>query len=305
MNILIFITILFALLFISLFFIFRWRRIYKTKTPLFSPSSEQDLFIEIDEFNIRYQVSGSGPKLALIHGIGANLNTWDDLVPYLESHFTVLRFDLPGFGESSKPINLSYNLDTQCERIIKLLKALGFKNCYLCGSSMGGALSLWLAKLHPNNFKKVIALAPATNKKLLPLNPKKLLISSRLTSLAINEQTMRFILNRVVHNQNLINPIYIEKYLRHFADQPESIKTFIGATEVISDPRLPSELSTLKSPVLIYWGEHDKMVPYKYIEELANTLPHSQIIVDPSSGHHSMEDHPKAVFNAIKVFLLS
>lgn len=268
-------------------------------------SSDEDQFIEVDSFKIRYNITGAGPKLVLIHGIGANLNTWNDLCLQLKNDFKILSFDLPGFGESSKLIDQSYDLDHQCRRIFMLLKKLDFLPSYLCGSSMGGAVALWLAKQHPNQFKKVVCLAPATHKKLLPFNPAKLLISSRLTSLALNEKTMRMILNRVVYNQNLIDPTYIYKYLRHFKSQPQAIRTFIAATSVISDPRLPHELKELKAPVLIYWGEHDRMVPFSFIKELHKILKNSTIIKDPLSGHHSMEDNPKGLSDHIKVFLLN
>lgn len=304
MNIFIIYTlaILFVLFVLVGYLIFRQHKL-KQKTKYFP--QDEDLFLDIPDFQIRYQIVGHGPKLVLIHGIGANMNTWDPLIPFLKEDFTILRFDLPGFGASSKPIQASYNLDAQSQRLYEILKKLEFNQAYLCGSSMGGALSLWLAKIYPENFKKVIALAPATNKKLLPLNPKHLLISSRLTSLAINEQTMRFILYRVVHNHDLIDSDYIEKYLKHFKNQPSSIKTFLGATEVIADKRLPKQLNELKNPVLIYWGEHDQMVPFKYMKELSNILPNSQLITDSQAGHHSMEDNPKGLSTAIKQFLFT
>lgn len=303
MNTIIFTLFFLFVILLAAYFAFRWQRKYAKKIK-YKPTTKTS-YLTVDDFKIRYSISGQGPKLVLIHGIGANLNTWDSLIPYLEDSFTILRFDLPGFGESSKLISASYNLDHQCERILKILEALDFTPCFLCGSSMGGAIALWLGKLKPNLFKKIITLAPATNKNLLPLNPKRLLISSRLTSLALNEQTMRLILNRVVHNTDLINPLYIEKYLRHFKNQPASIKTFLGATEVIADKRLPKQLTDLEIPVSIYWGQHDKMVPFKYMDELSHILPNSSITVDSTAGHHSMEDNPKGLSSHIKVFLLS
>ena len=41
------------------------------------------------------------PTVVLAHPLGMNLHVWDYLVPDLSTHFSVLRFDLPGHGQSS------------------------------------------------------------------------------------------------------------------------------------------------------------------------------------------------------------
>src|SRR5690349_16535396 len=45
-------------------------------------------------------VSGRGPHVTLVHGVGANLQSWDEVTTRLEPHFTVVRLDLRGHGKS-------------------------------------------------------------------------------------------------------------------------------------------------------------------------------------------------------------
>ena len=47
-----------------------------------------------------YQVEGAGPPVVLIHGVGADGASWDDIAPVLAPRFTVIRLDLRGHGRS-------------------------------------------------------------------------------------------------------------------------------------------------------------------------------------------------------------
>src|SRR4029079_14478124 len=49
---------------------------------------------------IHYVVSGHGPHVTLVHGVGANLQSWDEVAARLDPSFTVVRLDLRGHGNS-------------------------------------------------------------------------------------------------------------------------------------------------------------------------------------------------------------
>jgi pimeloyl-ACP methyl ester carboxylesterase len=47
-----------------------------------------------------YEVSGSGPAVALLLGRGADHRMWPDQVPVLAERYTVVNYDMRGFGQS-------------------------------------------------------------------------------------------------------------------------------------------------------------------------------------------------------------
>src|SRR5665213_3432533 len=49
---------------------------------------------------LHYRTEGQGPAVVLIHGVGADLSSWDAIAPALAGDFTVLRLDLRGHGQS-------------------------------------------------------------------------------------------------------------------------------------------------------------------------------------------------------------
>jgi len=61
----------------------------------------EDRFFEKNgDLTLRYRVAGEGPPVTLNHGVGSDLESWDEVVPVLSPHFTVLRYDMRGHGGS-------------------------------------------------------------------------------------------------------------------------------------------------------------------------------------------------------------
>ena len=60
--------------------------------------------------DVAHTVTGEGPPLYLVHGIGSRKSTWDALLPVLSEHFTCVAYDLRGHGESPVP-PVPYSLD--------------------------------------------------------------------------------------------------------------------------------------------------------------------------------------------------
>ena len=66
-------------------------------------SKAQNGIAAVNGARIAYDVAGSGPPVLLLHaGIG-DRRMWDAQVPAFAEHFTVIRFDARGFGETRKP----------------------------------------------------------------------------------------------------------------------------------------------------------------------------------------------------------
>ena len=67
---------------------------------------------------VREDGPATAPPVVLLHGWTASLGWWDRLVPLLEDHYRIVRFDLIGHGGSAKPLD-GYSLDDQADRIAR------------------------------------------------------------------------------------------------------------------------------------------------------------------------------------------
>lgn len=255
------------------------------------PSSD---FKTIDGVTIHYQILGTGRTLLLLHGIGASVYTWRLLLPFLAKTFQVVAVDIPGFGRSSKDPKRDHGLDEQSLIIKKFVDDMGFKNVGLIGSSMGGAIALWMCKVFPTQFKDVAVLAPAVSSQLLPIELARL--SSLFwptASLLINKTLIKSMIKKVISRHDIITDEVVRQYQRPYIEEPKTINTFIRATKIISDSRLPAELASIEARVLIVYGAQDKMIPRAVMKQLHSVLPNAEYVEHESAGHHSMEDEPE------------
>jgi (E)-2-((N-methylformamido)methylene)succinate hydrolase len=93
---------------------------------------------------IRYVIDGQGPWVTLVHGVGANLESWDEVVARLASAFTCLRLDLRGHG-GSEPITGACALDDLAADVRLVWDEAGVARSHLAGFSLGGLIAQALA----------------------------------------------------------------------------------------------------------------------------------------------------------------
>jgi abhydrolase domain-containing protein 6 len=256
--------------------------------------------IKIDKFNINYIDYGQGPVILLLHGIGASLYIWRYLIKPLSLNYRVVAIDLPGFGQSSKIVSESYGLEDQAQRVNQFLTSLNIKEYYLIGSSMGGSIGLWLCTHFSNQVKKAIFLAPATNKKIFFVNLTLIPFAASASKL-LSAKWIALFQSLVVYNQDLVTVESTKEYFKPYKDK-NATRTFIKASGLLRDKRMPVCFKNNPVASKIIWGQYDRLVKLKFVQELLKNLKNSELIIDDKSGHHSMEDNPELVFKTVGQF---
>ena len=95
--------------------------------------------------SLRYDRTGSGPAVLLVHGWTANRTFWERQVHALRDRFTVIAADLRGHGESSPP-RTGYSIGTMAGDLEHLVRALAVSRLAVVGWSMGGLVAQELAR---------------------------------------------------------------------------------------------------------------------------------------------------------------
>ncbi len=101
---------------------------------------------ENSDLEISYSLSkGVGESIVFIHGLGCSKDFFKDVwkLPEYEK-YTILAFDLLGFGNSSKPKDFSYTMEEHAELCKLAIEKLQIERIHLVGHSMGGAIGLLL-----------------------------------------------------------------------------------------------------------------------------------------------------------------
>jgi pimeloyl-ACP methyl ester carboxylesterase len=101
------------------------------------------------------RVDGSGAPLVLVHSGVTDHTSWDGVAAVLAGSYTVIRYDLRGFGASPPPTTGFRHLDD----LVTVLEHAGAGPAVVVGNSFGGKLALDLAATFPLRVKAVALLA--------------------------------------------------------------------------------------------------------------------------------------------------
>ena len=95
------------------------------------------------------------PVVVLSNALGSTLAMWDPQVPELARHFRVIRYDMRGHGRSPVPRG-PYAIEDLGRDLLGLLDRLGAHTAHLCGLSIGGMVSAWVAANAPQRVERLV-----------------------------------------------------------------------------------------------------------------------------------------------------
>lgn len=105
--------------------------------------------------------AGAGEPVLLIHGLGATKGSFLPTIAALAPSFRTIALDLPGFGDSYKPLSAPYHSAYFARAIVDVLDALGIERAHLIGNGLGGRVAIEVGLRHPERVGRLVLLAPS------------------------------------------------------------------------------------------------------------------------------------------------
>ncbi|MEZ4504985.1 MAG: alpha/beta hydrolase [Thermomicrobiales bacterium] len=110
----------------------------------------------VGDLEVAYEVTGSGPPVVMINGIGSPRAGWSLQVPALSRYFTVLTFDNRDVGETGAGADPKpYAMRQFADDVAGLMDAVGWRSAHIVGASMGGAIAQEFAIGYPDRTRSV------------------------------------------------------------------------------------------------------------------------------------------------------
>ena len=265
--------------------------------------------LKTDDLEIEYLRGGSGTPLVLLHGFGADKDNWNRVSKYLTEHFDVIAIDLPGFGNSTDNIELEYDVFSQVARLKQIVDALNIREFNLAGSSMGGYIAGNFSSQYPEQVKNLWLISPFG-----VVGAQK---SEMFTAIQNGQNPMVLPRTELEFTQLLdflfVDPPYIPapiiKHLAMKAEQRITLKTKIFEEihrmkdgQAYPDSPLDDVLIKYNGPVLVSWGEKDRVLHVSGASILKKVMPQAQVNIMKNVGHLPMMENPKVTANAFLTF---
>ena len=270
-------------------------------------------YIIIDGIKIRRLVSGHGPPILLVHGLGEFLEIWISNIAGLSQKFTVYAMDLPGHGLSEKTRE-DYTLGFSVNFIAKFMKAAGLHKVNLVGHSLGGAICVGFTMNFPDKVDNLILVSSGGFTDEIPLSYRLV----RLPFLAnillgptflVNRATIGVGVKRQFYNPDTAPEDWFEIVSRHLKkpERKATIRNIIKSNTNIPDMESRITNSNMyplvEQPTLIVHGMQDKLTPVEHALNANNMIPHATLRVFDECGHHPQIEKAQE-FNDLVLSLL-
>ena len=229
--------------------------------------------------------AGIGPPVLAIHGLGGTKGSFLPTVAAMSDRFRVVAVDLPGFGDSDKPIGAPYDPRFFAEHMIDLLDALELERADLIGNSLGGRVALELALRAPERVGRLALLAPS----LAWRRPRRWAPALRLVrpELGLVQLAPRAVVDGIVRRiipgaDEGWTAAGVDEFLRAYLTPAGRAAFYAAARQIYLEaaPRKDgfwTEAARDSRPdALFVWGRRDTLVPIAFARHVADALPHAR-----------------------------
>jgi pimeloyl-ACP methyl ester carboxylesterase len=240
---------------------------------------------------------GVGPPVLLVHGMGGNAAGFLPIVrAVVKASRRVMAVELPGHGRARlAPGETPASMQECAQAVGAALRDLEAP-AVLVGSSLGGALSLFTAAALPDQVLGVVGLNPA-GAPLAGADREAVLFAFRGGGAQAALETNR----RLYQRPPRLGWLFARDLARHWSSAP--VQAFVA--ELGSDlPGLdPELLASIEKPVLILWGEGDRILPASSVDYFRKHLRRGEVEMVAQSGHLPMVEQSALVAARIARFL--
>jgi pimeloyl-ACP methyl ester carboxylesterase len=242
------------------------------------------------------ELEGDGTPIVMLHGYADSADTWRQTLARLAREGRrAIAVDLPGFG-AADPLTrepILPQLDEFAAAAAAYLADADRSSVLAVGNSLGGCVALRLAERHPQAVAGVVGVAPAglhmTRLLFLvqrdPLLRSLLALPTPVPSIVIRAAVARLYRELAFASPDSIQPAVISSFTWHIRRRARLASYLDLARRLIPELRQPYQLHRISSPVLLVWGDRDRLVFHHGAEKVLSAVSGARLELLPGVGH--------------------
>lgn len=265
-------------------------------------------YVEANGLKLHCLTGGSGEAVLFLHGWPTSSHLWRNVLPRVSRTHQVLAPDMPGFGQSDKPLDVRYSFGFQERTLEAFLDKLGIERVNLVVHDLGGPVGLYWAARHPERIIRLALLNTlvypqfSTAVKLFGLALRTPLLNQWLAGPSGIAFAMRF----GVERKGQLTPAVLRPYQSPFetrAARTALIRTGLHLG-IKGFREIGEKLGQFTCPVRLIYGENDRILPdvAQTMERVRRDLPQAELTALKGCGHFLQEDEPERVAELLAEF---
>ncbi|WUR78901.1 3-oxoadipate enol-lactonase [Streptomyces phaeochromogenes] len=232
----------------------------------------------------------TAPPLLLGPSLGTSTALWDKVAPELSVTHRVVRWDLPGHGDSPAGlIGPGATIADLAAMVLALADSLGLDRFSYAGVSLGGAVGLHLAVHHPERIERLAVICSSAHfNGSKPWEERAALVRAEgLAGLAEGADARWFTPGFTV-------PELVED---HRTADPDA---YAACCDALAAFDIRERLPEIGTPTLLVAGREDPATPPAHLREIADAVPGAALVEIPGASHLAPAQCPEAVLTALR-----
>lgn len=248
---------------------------------------------------------GPGPAVVLLHGQPGTAGDWQWVVPRLESRYSLVVPDRPGYGRTGGP---AVGFAANATAVAGLLDDLGIDRAVVVGHSWSGGVAMAFAAAHPERTAGLVLVSSVGPGEPVGWDDRLLalpVVGEVLSATAIGG--LGFLLGRSrvqeVAGRRLGGRAYdaVTALTRLTSGRGSVWRSFVAEQRSLLDELedLGPLLPTIHAPTAVVHGSRDRVVPVEVARANAAAIPTASLRIVAGAGHLIPHDRPDAIADAI------
>ena len=249
------------------------------------------------------ELEGNGPTLLLFHGYGDSADCWRLLLDELRRRErAAVALDLPGFGTADhldEKAPVLPQLDAFADAAVEHW-AKGRGSVVIAGNSLGGTTALRAAERDGGTVGGVAPIAPAgldmptwfAAIEGAPVVRALLTTPVPVPALAVRQAVGTAYRVLAFARPRRANAQLVGSFASHYSSRQDVNRLLATGRRLLPEIRDPFHLHRIDCPVMVVWGERDRMVFSRGTDRVVAGIPDARVELLPDSGHCPQVEEP-------------
>jgi pimeloyl-ACP methyl ester carboxylesterase len=258
------------------------------------------------------ELEGWGPPLVLLHGYADSADTWRLLLDRLRRQGrAAVALDMPGFGTADRlerEAEILPQLDRFAAAAVERWATGG--TVVLAGNSLGGTVALRAAERDSDGIAGVVPIAPAGFDMptwFAAIQGAPLVRAMLRSPVPVPQVAVRRAVGSTYRVLAFASPrradeAVVGAFTSHFGSQRDVVRLLATGRRVLPELRTPFDLARVRCPVLVVWGERDRMVAHSGADRIVAELPDTEVELLPRCGHCPQIEEPERLAELLAAF---
>ncbi len=260
------------------------------------------------------ELEGSGPPLLFLHGYADSADTWRLLFDRLRKQGrAAVALDMPGFGTATRLVRdepILPQLDDFAAAAVTYVCDEHGGDVVVAGNSLGGTVALRAAERVKEKVAGIVPIAPAGLDMptwFTAIQGAPLVRAMLRSPVPVPERTLKRAVGSTYRVLAFASPrkadeAVVNAFTQHFGSQRDVVRLLGTGRSLLPELKAPFNFRAIECPVLLVWGERDRMVASSGAERVVAGLPNTTVELFAKCGHCPQIEEPDRLAELLAEF---